>query len=64
QRPFLSHLIALLSVYELGPFSTSIPKYEGPSDWQTQSILRSLDAMARRMYSAEEACHTIQARDS
>ncbi|CAL1702932.1 unnamed protein product [Somion occarium] len=48
QHPFVSHLIALLSVYELGPSSAPVPKYEGPSDWQTQSILRSLGAMARR----------------
>lgn len=53
--PFLSHLVATLSVYELGPGSTPIPRYDGPSNWQTETIIRSLSAMARRMYSAEEA---------
>lgn len=63
QHPFVSHLIALLSVYELGPSSAPVPKYEGPSDWQTQSILRSLGAMARRMYTAEEAYNSIKASE-
>ncbi|KAJ3502690.1 hypothetical protein NLJ89_g8773 [Agrocybe chaxingu] len=53
--PFKSHLVALLSVYELGPFpGTPIPRYEGPSDWQTETILRSLAAVARRMQIAED----------
>ena len=53
--PFKSHLVALLSIYELGPFpGTPIPRYEGPTDWQTESILKSFGEMARRMCSAEE----------
>ena len=63
EHPFVSHLIALLSVYELGPSSTPVPKYEGPSDWQTQTILRSLGAIARRMYTAEEAYSAIKASE-
>jgi hypothetical protein len=52
--PFKNHLIALLSIYELAPFPGGpIPKYEGPSDWQTETILRSLSAVARRMLAAE-----------
>ncbi|KAL4248978.1 histidine kinase [Abortiporus biennis] len=64
QHPFLAHLIALLSLYELGPLSSSpaIPKYTGPPDWQTDSILRSLSAMARRMYTAEEAYNDLKAQ--
>lgn len=31
-----------------------IPLYEGPTDLQTDSILKSLAAMAHRMYTAEE----------
>jgi len=64
QHPFLAHLIALLSLYELGPLSHSppIPKYHGPSDWQTDSILRSLGAMARRIYTAEEAYSDLKAQ--
>jgi hypothetical protein len=53
--PFRAHLVALLSIYELGPFpGTPIPRYEGPSDWQTESILKSFGELARRMCSAEE----------
>jgi osomolarity two-component system, sensor histidine kinase NIK1 len=49
-NPFRTHLVALLSIYELGPFpGTPIPRYEGPSDWQTEAILKT-----GRMYSAEE----------
>ncbi|EED77891.1 hypothetical histidine kinase [Postia placenta Mad-698-R] len=63
-HPFLQHLVALLSVYELGPLSSPIPKYDGPADWQTDSILRSLGAMARRMYTAEEALASIRASEA
>ncbi|KAF9494428.1 hypothetical protein BDN71DRAFT_1373245, partial [Pleurotus eryngii] len=52
-HPFLSYLVALLSVYELGPNSAPPPRYDGPSDWQTDSIIRSLTAVAKRMYEAE-----------
>ncbi len=52
---FKSHLVVLLSVYENGPVSNAqIPRYEGPGDWQTEMILRSLDNMARRMWDAEK----------
>lgn len=64
QHPFLNHLIALLSVYELGPCSTPIPRYDGPGNWQTQSILRSLESMARRMFTAEEAYKAIKSVES
>ncbi|KAH8103229.1 hypothetical protein DFH11DRAFT_1521137, partial [Phellopilus nigrolimitatus] len=52
---FLSHLIALLSVYEIQPVTTPVPRYDGPRDWYKDTILHSLAVMARRMYSAEEA---------
>jgi hypothetical protein len=53
--PFKSHLVALLSVYELGPFPpVPIPRYDGPADWHTDTILNSLSLLARRMWSAEE----------
>ena len=65
QHPFFTHLVALLSVYELGPsLPTPIPKYDGPTDWQIESILRSLGAMARRMYTADEARNSIRDADS
>ena len=65
QHPFFTHLVALLSVYELGPsLPTPIPKYDGPTDWQIESILRSLGAMARRMYTAEEALSSIRDAES
>lgn len=59
--PFKAHLVALLSIYELGPFpGTPIPRYEGPTDWQTESILKSFGAMARRMCSAEETVSDLR----
>jgi osomolarity two-component system sensor histidine kinase NIK1 len=59
--PFRAHLVALLSIYELGPFpGTPIPRYEGPTDWQTETILKSLSAMARRMCSAEETVGNLR----
>lgn len=60
-HPFYKHLVAILSVYELGPSSTPVPRYDGPADWFTASILRSLEAMARRMFTAEDAYNAIQA---
>lgn len=58
---FRAHLIALLSIYELGPFpGTPIPRYEGPTDWQTESILKSIGAVARRMCSAEETVNDLR----
>ncbi|TFK61095.1 hypothetical protein BDN72DRAFT_747236, partial [Pluteus cervinus] len=60
--PFRSHLITLLSAYELGPgpHSQPVPRYEGPADWQTDHILRSLTAIASRMLNAEHSLATIQ----
>ena len=59
--PLRAHLIALLSIYELGPFpGTPIPRYEGPTDWQTESILKSFGAVARRMCSAEETVSDLR----
>ncbi|PBL01519.1 hypothetical protein ARMGADRAFT_1007506 [Armillaria gallica] len=57
--PFRSHLIALLSAYALGPGSLSLPKYTGPSDWQTDSILRTLSDFAGRMNRAEKALWSL-----
>lgn len=53
-HPFFTHLVAILSCYELGPSSTPVPKYNGPHDWQTEAIERSLASIAKRMYSAED----------
>jgi len=66
QDPFLSHLIAVLSIYELGPSPAPLPRYEsdGPYDWQTDSILRSLSALTRRMYTAEETLNAIKASEN
>lgn len=64
QDPFLSHLIAVLSIYELGPFPAPLPRYDGPSDWQTDSILRSLSALTRRIYTAEDTLNAIKASEN
>ncbi|KAG7442615.1 uncharacterized protein BT62DRAFT_872322, partial [Guyanagaster necrorhizus] len=53
--PFRAHLIALLSIYALGAPSAPVPMYDGPSDWGTSAILRSLEDFANRMYAAEHA---------
>ncbi|KAF7980985.1 hypothetical protein HWV62_5217 [Athelia sp. TMB] len=60
QDPFLSHLIAVFSIYELAPSPAPLPRYEGPSDWQTDSILRSLGTIIGRMYTAEETLDAIK----
>ncbi|KAI0804596.1 hypothetical protein BC629DRAFT_1255010, partial [Irpex lacteus] len=60
-HPFFQHLIAALSVYELYPRTAPIPRYEGPTDWYTVTITRSLEGIARRMFTAEDAMNTIQA---
>ena len=36
---FLSHLIVVLSMYELGPGSTPISHYDDTTSWQTESTL-------------------------
>ena len=56
---FLSHLVALLSIYELGPSPAPIPQYNAKTDWQMDSILRSLTLMAQRMYAAEHKVAAI-----
>lgn len=61
---FLSHLIAVFSIYEVGPTPAPLPRYDGPSDWQTDSILRSLSAITRRMYTAEDTLNAIKASEN
>ncbi|KIL58310.1 hypothetical protein M378DRAFT_15628 [Amanita muscaria Koide BX008] len=52
---FRSHLIALISAYQLGPSSgVPVPRYDGQTDWQTETILGCLSEFARRMWLAEE----------
>ncbi len=60
---FRSHLIALLSVYSLGPSTAPLPKYNGPTDWQTDSILRSLAQFSARMYAAESVAHRVNKQE-
>ena len=62
--PFLAHLVVVLSIYELGPFPAPVPHYDGPSTWQTDSILRALKTMARRMYTAEDTLASIKASEN
>jgi methyl-accepting chemotaxis protein len=50
--PFLTHLVALLSVYELGTNAIVLP-YTGPSTYYHDSILRSITAITNRMHTAE-----------
>ena len=41
--PFLSHLVAVLSVYEPKAKSRPIPRFDGPTSWQTESSPGSHD---------------------
>ncbi|KAJ7482781.1 hypothetical protein FB451DRAFT_1029932 [Mycena latifolia] len=46
--PFKDHLLAVLSLHD-APKTAPLPRYQGPHDWQTDAILRAVDAlMARR----------------
>ncbi|KAJ7482772.1 hypothetical protein FB451DRAFT_1394072 [Mycena latifolia] len=48
--PFKDHLLAVLSLHD-APKTAPLPQYQGPHDWQTDAILRAVDAlrvMARR----------------
>lgn len=56
---FLAHLLSLLTVYERGVDNPSLPQYDGPRDWQTDAIEKSLANVARRMYTAESLVDTI-----
>ncbi|KAK7020729.1 histidine kinase osmosensor, partial [Paramarasmius palmivorus] len=48
-EPFLDHLTRILSLYETpASHALPIPKYTGPSDWRTDSILRSLQRLLAR----------------
>jgi hypothetical protein len=52
---FISHLAALLAVYDLGPqASIPIPHYDDPTDRRTDTILKSLSTTVHRMWAAEE----------
>jgi methyl-accepting chemotaxis protein len=52
--PFLTHLVALLSICELGPRTNAVVlPYTGPSTWAHDAILRSIAAISSRMYTAE-----------
>jgi osomolarity two-component system sensor histidine kinase NIK1 len=62
--PFISHLVVVLSIYELGPFPAPVPRYSGPSNWQTDNILNALKTMARRMYTAEDTLASIKTSEN
>ncbi|KIL60205.1 hypothetical protein M378DRAFT_84019, partial [Amanita muscaria Koide BX008] len=58
---FRSHLIALISAYQLGPSSgVPVPRYDGQRDWQTETILGCLSEFARRMWLAEETIYRLK----
>ncbi|KAJ7457497.1 hypothetical protein FB451DRAFT_1509811, partial [Mycena latifolia] len=41
------HLLAVLSLHDT-PKTTPLPRYQGPHDWQTDAILRAVDALMDR----------------
>jgi osomolarity two-component system sensor histidine kinase NIK1 len=60
--PFVQHLVALLSVYEVGPrLSAQPPAWNGQSEWYHDTILRGITALARRAYTAEDALDAYKA---
>ncbi|KDQ51729.1 hypothetical protein JAAARDRAFT_139772, partial [Jaapia argillacea MUCL 33604] len=62
--PFLSHLVALLSVYNETPAgAATLPTYHGPTSWEHENILRSLGSIVRRMHTAEETLASIKASE-
>ncbi|KAH9931825.1 uncharacterized protein B0H18DRAFT_68264 [Fomitopsis serialis] len=63
-HPFYQYLVAPLPAYELGLSFVPVPKSESSSDWETDSVLRSFTAIARRMYTAEETIAAIKASRS
>jgi len=64
QQPFLDHLVAVLALLEVGHDAPDVEAlhYDGPRSWQTDSILRSLGALARRVHTAEVSLHDLQTR--
>ncbi|KAH9928109.1 uncharacterized protein B0H18DRAFT_1001439 [Fomitopsis serialis] len=63
-HPFYQYLVAPLPAYELGLSFVPVPRSESSSDWETDSVLRSFTAIARRMYTAEETIAAIKASRS
>lgn len=61
--PFLAHLILILSIYEIGIPGAPIPRYDGPSTWQTDHILRALKTISNRMYTPEDTLASIKASE-
>ncbi|KZO97430.1 hypothetical protein CALVIDRAFT_456733, partial [Calocera viscosa TUFC12733] len=53
-HPFIQHLATVFSAYQVGPHPPPIPKYDGPTDWQTELISQNVDKLFRRLYDAEE----------
>ncbi|KAI0919647.1 hypothetical protein AcV5_001656 [Taiwanofungus camphoratus] len=63
-HPFIQHLVAVMSAYESGSVSSLLLRYDGPSDTDTDTVLRSLGNITRRMYTAEAALASISASES
>ncbi|KAJ7743302.1 hypothetical protein B0H14DRAFT_3897663 [Mycena olivaceomarginata] len=43
--PFKAHLLAVLNLHDA---ATPVPRYNGPRDWQTDAILRKVEALMRK----------------
>ncbi|KAJ6510922.1 hypothetical protein C8R45DRAFT_965573 [Mycena sanguinolenta] len=47
--PFKDHLLAVLSLHDAPRGAAApVPRYSGPRDWQTDAILRKVEALMRR----------------
>ncbi|KAI0084582.1 hypothetical protein BDY19DRAFT_971110 [Irpex rosettiformis] len=60
-HPFFQYLDSLLTGYESSPYTPPMPKYDGPTDQYTASIIRSIENIARRMITAEGAVRSLEA---
>jgi len=58
---FVRHIILLLSVYELGTKSASVPVWHGARTWQMDAIIRAVVGLGRRVLGAEEQVRRCQA---
>ncbi|KAI0312760.1 hypothetical protein OF83DRAFT_1066675, partial [Amylostereum chailletii] len=58
--PFLAHIYVLLSIYEVGSLSKPPPAYDGPTDWAQDIVIRGINSLARRMFTAEATLESIK----
>lgn len=64
---YIAHLLAVLNVYELGVegISAAKPRWSGPEDdWRYRALSRSIDNLARRVFTAEHELEELRGPSS